>query len=214
MNSNAKKYLLPRIILQSISLLLVFIPPMYKATFLFNTAYGMWTCSEAEYVSLWDCIYKSPFGKLDTLLTLLFIASLAASITLLVMQADHANPKLEKVAIILPFVSGAIFAVLAGRAFSFGPDLVSSEYQYEASAVFFVEVALLLASAVLSILEYRRRSSGTATAISETADQDCRNTPPITSSQLSDLEKCKALYDSGVLTKEELEAKKQQILGQ
>lgn len=44
MNSNAKKYLLPRIILQSISLLLVFIPPMYKATFLFNTAYGMWTC--------------------------------------------------------------------------------------------------------------------------------------------------------------------------
>lgn len=171
-------------------------------------------CSEAEHVSLWDCIYKSPFGRLDTLLTLLFIGTLAASITFLVMQADHTNPKLEKVAIILPFVSGAIFAVLADRAFSFGPDLVSSEYQYEASAVFFVEVALLLASAVLSILEYRRRSSCAAPEISETADHNCRNTPPITSSQLSDLEKCKALYDSGVLTKEELEAKKQQILGQ
>ena len=202
-----KKVNLIKVIITSVALILLFIPSMYKMQLLVSIGYGMWKDGVSHQVSLFSCIGQH-IGTVGDIFIVILLVALVLCLFLQIKQYlgnnEKQNSKYANYSSIFPLILFIIISILAGLVF---PDMGESGVSYEKSVLFFVELALLIALVVVSLLSYRKyRKEG----IIEYVTVKVSDNKPV---GLDELEKLKSLYDGGVITQEEFNAKKKQILG-
>ena len=195
------------IVFISIFLLLSFMPVIFTMNYWKNEAPGV-----GHAVQAWSkgvSLYSRYFG-----LALLIAAAAVLSITILVMQSLKIRNRLSKFCYTVPLAVTALFAIISWM------DIASTVpngepggtatwgyygyYEYVPAWGFYVECALLIAICVISVLGIKGLLIETVEAVPANL-----NTTDVT----DQLKKYKELMDNGVLTQEEFESKKKQLLG-
>ena len=136
-----------------------------------------------------------------SILAIVTLAFVAAGIVGLSLQLAHKENKAIKLLNFAPAVSLLFLAVMAFMLteghFNEVRNVGYTSYDFDFG--FYIEVLLIIAASVLSIL---------------LALGKVKNSPKKTmSSEASELERYKQLLDQGVITQEEFDAKKKQLLG-
>ena len=195
------------IIFISIFLLLSFMPIIFTMNYWKNEAPGV-----GHAVKAWSkgvSLYSRFFW-----LALLIAAAATLSITILVMQSLKIRNRLSKFCYIVPLIVTALFAIIS--CMDIASTVPNGEpggtatwgyygyYEYVPAWGFFVECALLIAICVISVL-------GIKGLLIETVETVPAN---LNTSDVTDqIKKYKELLDNGILTQEEFESKKKQLLG-
>ncbi len=190
----------------SIFLLLSFMPVIFTMNYWKNEAPGVGHATKAwsEGVSLYSRYLW---------LALLIAAAAAMSITILVMQSLKIRNQLTMFCYFAPLAVTVLFALISCM------DIVSTvpngepggtatwgyygHYEYVPTWGFYIECALLTVVCVISVLGIKGMLTDNSEAVPENNG---------TSDVTDQLKKYKELLDNGVLTQEEFESKKKQLL--
>lgn len=216
---NVKKRNLTELVMQIAALVLMFLPGMFTLEIWVETDYsitfhGAMRLLTEESMSLFDLL-SSGNGSAHILLAILVLASAAAALVLFVLQFNARGEKSNsQPAALMAAAEGILFVILAAYTILNTEVTTTAEYRFGASPLFFVEAALLIALAVISLMGYSKaKKLGVIDEVPQAAPAYTSPVPPAQGPSAPDeLMKYKQLLDAGAITPEEYEEKKRQLL--
>lgn len=198
------------VIIHGIICVLYFIPGFFNCTFMNNTSRGHWSTSWSEYLSLCGSLNHGYAAQIHFgIFGWLALVIAAITMVLLVLQLLAKDKKQNSVLCAYgPCAETLFVCVYALLTAVFGSSYFDAEkdyFKYPLGFLFFIIVALLVALCILSIVTYKEyKKNGIVEATEKMPAK------PTTSMELAEYHK---LLESGVITEEEFNAKKKQLLG-
>ena len=192
------------LIFQAIALLLFFCPGVYTREFwLADGMYGSCTLRDETAVSFFTKITEASVGKF------IGVLALVATLALLVIFIIQISSKMHIVQASIVSLFQAVAFLFYSTGYTEEPwDIGNSYYSYCVAFLFFLILGLMIAIAVISFVsDYKIKKYGIQD------EQVKEATVYMPYSNADELGKYKELLDKGVITQEEFEAKKKQLLG-
>ncbi len=209
--SNVKQRNMLEIMGYIILVVCTFIPAMYNKE--------IWEWQESSvYHGEAMLLYRVPMSFFNAvfsgntvhiLLGFLVYAGLITGLVLAILQYNSKNEKQNnKVMIVISGISLVIYLICSISLFMFEIETTYFEYRYEASVLFWVVAILmvmLVAYSVFSFIKFNKEG------LLHNADAQGQNA--VILSDADELKKYKELLDEGIISQEEYEQKKKQLLG-
>ncbi|MCD7881225.1 MAG: SHOCT domain-containing protein [Clostridiales bacterium] len=198
-------------IMQCGVLVLLFVPGMYQKTYhQLGTSLGRWTSKWTIMVSHWSKGMSISNITAGLLWALIIVGCVGLVLYLIQYRGKKESANL-KTCTVFPIVELIIFVISAFFTHTDRGEYGSykSYYSYSLYIVFFIMIALMVALILLTLIGYRKAYREGFIEASTAEDTATGYAPHLTADELR---KYKTLYDDGIITQEEYEEKKQQIL--
>ncbi len=207
---------LVELIIQSVILVLIFVPGMYQENYwrvgddALSQKAGGWTNKWSAVTSHWSK-GMSISNITSVLLWALIIVGCVGLVLYLIQYRGKKEGANLKICTVFPIVELILFVASAFFTQTDRGEYGSyqSYYSYSPYIVFFIMIALMVALILLTLIGYRKASREGFTEDSAAEDTATGYAPHLTADELR---KYKSLYDDGIITQEEYEKKKKQIL--
>ena len=164
----------------------------------------------------YDVDYTRPYsflrinieGYTNSVWLYIILAIMGINIIILFLHLfDSSHKKMSMISSFPSFVSLALMIAFTCAIFQFHYSGTWNKYRFVPGGLFYVEALLIIATTVFSLMAYIKSCKESDNAV---------NTIPSTSitstSSAEELKKYKELLDTGVITQEEFDAKKKQLL--
>lgn len=209
--SNVKQRNMLEIMGYIILVVCTFIPAMYnKGIWEWQESFVYHGASKLSYrisMSFFNAVFSG--NTVHIILGLLVYAGLITGIVLAILQYNSKNEKQNnKVMIVISGISLAIYLICSISLFMFDIETTYFRYAYEASVLFWVVsilMVMLVAYSVFSFIKFNEEG------LLHNADAQGQNA--VILSDADELKKYKELLDEGIISQEEYEQKKKQLLG-
>lgn len=212
--TNVKQRNLLEIIGYIILAICTFIPAMYNKgiwewdeSLSYGVYHGVSKLSYRISMSFFNAVFSG--NTVHIILGLLVYAGLIAGIVLAILQYSSKNEKQNnKVMIVISGITLAIYLVCSISLFMFDIETTYWRYDYEASVLFWVVAILMVMLVAFSVFSYVKINND---GLIVNENNNVQNSVNI--SDADELKKYKELLDEGIISQEEYEQKKKQILG-
>ena len=207
-----KKLTLVEIVLYLCALVLLFVEHMFKfvVSWLYKGS-DSWIDKYIYHYSLKTASQRFAFESFDYTVQIVFVLMICFLIVNLFLKKPMLEKKMLFPLTLVPLVSFIIFSF---KILSYDVENIRSNseplldktlFRVYAEPLFYVELAVLLLAVIISAIKYFLPLPNTS--ILSQSQQNIKKEPT------DDLKKYKELLDSGVITQEEFDAKKKQLLG-
>lgn len=209
------------VILQGVILVLLFVPGFFVADYWKNVEWGHWTNSYSEHLSMAAGINHGFFQQtsFDFFGWLSILAALAMSVIYILQLLSSGKNQNLVLGGIGPFVETGLLAFYAVATVLWGGnghEGDESHYSYEFGVMFFVIAALLIALCIFAYVTFRKYEEHGIQEAPAPVAAAAPVPPPAAApavDPMTQLVKLKELMDAQVITQEEFDAKKKQLLG-
>ena len=185
-------------ICQAISLTLLFLPGMYNWEHWEEIygGYGDWLSSRTPF-SFFD-VAGNTYIVLGIIIIVLMLANLIFALLAILAPIRFKNGKIYSILPFITIVLMVVFSVICGIKDNWG-------YCAPISWLFYIEMLFLIATAVIALMKCSSKVKEEPLKVKVVSASNIGNA--------DELKKYKELLDSGVITQEEFDAKKKQLLG-
>jgi len=187
---------------QILSLLFLLVPRIYN--------YEKWVPTSLDYVldhtNAYSFLQINLAQYVSPIWLYLIVAIMGINIIILFLHLfDSSHKKMSMISILPSFISLALMIAFTCVVLDFDYSSNMNKYRFSPNGLFFIEALLIIATIVFSLMAYLKSNKDNNVAT-------IPSTPIASKSGAEELKKYKELLDTGVITQEEFDAKKKQLL--